>query len=438
MVTALFHDLLGDAEMALLMGDEAALSAMLRAEAALAQAQGKLGVIPKDAALAIARAAETLRPDPAALAPGVARAGIAAQPLIAALKQAVGDYGVWVHYGATSQDIVDTGLMIQLSQALALLRARLTGLDQVLAVKAREYAALPIPAHTRAQLAAPTTLGAKIAIWRAPLARQVQRLDEMLPRLLNIQLYGAAGTAAALGDQAGAVRQAMAATLELGMADAPWQSSRDMIGELGGWLSLTTGALGKMGADLILLGQSELGYVAAGTGGASSTMPQKSNPVAAETLVTLARLNAGALGTLHQALVHQAERDGAALEIEWALLPEMMERAAASLRLGLDLAQTLRADPARIADGFAADRGMMLAEAAGFELSRDMARDQALGLVAQALAAMQADPALTLAGALNALAPGRDWACALSPASHTGEAETIALTGNPTTENKTT
>lgn len=438
MVTALFHDLLGDAEMALLMGDEAALSAMLRAEAALALAQGKLGVIPKDAASAIARAAETLRPDPAALAPGVARAGIAAQPLIAALKQAVGDYGVWVHYGATSQDIVDTGLMIQLSQALALLRARLTGLDQVLAVKSREYAALPIPAHTRAQLAAPTTLGAKIAIWRAPLARQVQRLDEMLPRLLNIQLYGAAGTAAALGDQAGAVRQAMAAMLELGVADAPWQSSRDMIGELGGWLSLTTGALGKMGADLILLGQSELGYVAAGTGGASSTMPQKSNPVAAETLVTLARLNAGALGTLHQALVHQAERDGAALEIEWALLPEMMERAAASLRLGLDLAQTLRADPARIADGFAADRGMMLAEAAGFELSRDMPRDQALGLVAQALAAMQADPVLTLAGALNALAPGRDWACALSPASHTGEAETIALTGNPTTENKTT
>ena len=426
MVSALFQDLLGDTEMALLMGDETTLAAMLRAEAALSLAQGKLGVIPKDAAVAIAKAADTLRPDPAALGPGVARAGIAAQPLIGALKQAAGDHAAWVHYGATSQDIVDTGLMIQLAQALALLRARLTGLDNALAAKAAEYADLPIPAHTRFQIAAPTTLGAKIAVWRAPLARQVQRLDEMLPRLLNVQLYGAAGTSAALGPQADQVRHAMAATLELGVADTSWHSSRDVIAELGGWLSLTTGALGKMGADLVLLGQSELGYAAAGTGGASSTMPQKSNPVAAETLVTLARLNAGALGTLHQALVHAAERDGAALEIEWALLPEMLERAAASLRIGLDLAQTLRADPARIAAGFAADRGMMLAEAAGFALARDMPRGDALAIVAQALRAMQADTTLTLAGALAGLAPGRDWAEILSPAGNTGDASRIA------------
>lgn len=426
MVSALFQDLLGDTEMALLMGDETTLAAMLRAEAALSLAQGKLGVIPKDAAVAIAKAADTLRPDPTVLGPGVARAGIAAQPLIGALKQAAGDHAAWVHYGATSQDIVDTGLMIQLAQALALLRARLTGLDNALAAKAAEYAALPIPAHTRFQVAAPTTLGAKIAVWRAPLARQVQRLDEILPRLLNVQLYGAAGTSAALGPEADQVRHAMAATLELGVADTPWHSSRDVIAELGGWLSLTTGALGKMGADLVLLGQSELGYAAAGTGGASSTMPQKSNPVAAETLVTLARLNAGALGTLHQALVHAAERDGAALEIEWALLPEMLERAAASLRIGLDLAQTLRADPARIAAGFAADRGMMLAEAAGFALARDMPRGDALAIVAQALRAMQADTTLTLAGALAGLAPGRDWAEILSPAGNTGDASRIA------------
>lgn len=426
MVSALFANLLGDAEMALLMGDEAALSAMLRAEAALAQAQGKLGVIPKDAAAAIARAADTLRPDPAGLAAGVARAGIAAQPLIAALKQAAGDHAGWVHYGATSQDIVDTGLVIQLAQALALLRARLTGLDSALAAKATEYAALPIPAHTRFQVAAPTTLGAKIAIWRAPLSRQVQRLDEILPRLLNVQLYGAAGTSAALGPLADQVRHTMAATLELGVADTPWHSARDTIAELGGWLSLTTGALGKMGADLVLLGQSELGYVAAGTGGASSTMPQKSNPVAAETLVTLARLNAGALGTLHQALVHVAERDGATLEIEWALLPEMLERTAASLRIGLDLAQTLRADKARIAAGFAADRGMMLAEAAGFALASDMPRPQALKIVAEALAAMQADPTLTLAKALTRLQPGHDWDAILAPDRNVGDAGGIA------------
>lgn len=433
MVSALFQDLLGDAEMAQLMADGATLAAMLRAEAALAQAQGKLGVIPTDAATAIAKAADTLRPDPADLRPGVARAGIAAQPLIGALKQAAGEHAAWVHYGATSQDIVDTGLMIQLAQALSLLRTRLTGLDDALAAKAAEYADLPIPAHTRFQVAAPTTLGAKIAVWRAPLARQVERLDQMLPRLLNVQLYGAAGTSAALGDQADQIRRAMAATLKLGVADTPWHASRDMIAELGSGLSLSTGVLGKMGADLVLLGQSELGYVAAGTGGASSTMPQKSNPVAAETLVTLARLNAGALGTLHQALVHVAERDGAALEIEWALLPEMLERAAASLRIGLDLARTLRADPTRIAAGFAADRGMMLAEAAGFSLVRDMPRADALAIVAKALRAMQDNPAQTLAGALTELAPGRDWTAILSPARNTGDATRITGEDNKRT-----
>lgn len=266
MASALFARLLGDAEMAALMGDEAAISAMLRAEAALSRAQGRLGIIPKDAAAAIAKAAETLRPDPDGLAAGVARAGIAAQPVIGALKTAAGDHSAWVHFGATSQDIVDTGLMIQLSQALALLRSRLSDLSDLLAAKAREYADLPIPAHTRFQIAAPTTLGAKIAIWRAPLLRQLQRLDELLPRLLNVSLYGAAGTSAALGEQAGAIRQAMAAELELGAPETPWHSTRDMIAELGGWLSLTTGALGKIGADLVLLGQSELAQVSAGTG----------------------------------------------------------------------------------------------------------------------------------------------------------------------------
>lgn len=426
MASALYSRLLGDAEMAALMGDEAAIAAMLHAEAALARAQGKLGIIPKPAASAIAKAAETLRLDPAALAPGVARAGIAAQPVIAALKQAAGADADWVHFGATSQDIVDTGLMIQLQQALALLRARLAGLASLLALKAAEFEDLPIPAHTRFQIAAPTTLGAKIAIWRAPLLRDLDRLDQLLPRLLNVSLYGAAGTSAALGPQAGALRHAMAAELGLAAPDTPWHTTRDSIAELGGGLSLVTGSLGKMGADLVLLAQSELGEVFAGTGGASSTMPQKSNPVAAEALVTLARLNAGDLGTLHQALIHAQERDGAALALEWALLPAMLERTAASLRIAQELAQTLRADPARIAANFAADRGAMMAEATGFLLTRDMPRTAALKIVAEALRAMQADPMLTLANALATLAPGRDWPALLAPDANLGQAPAIA------------
>ncbi|WBU64202.1 lyase family protein [Paracoccus aerodenitrificans] len=423
----LYADLLGDREIAEMMGDTASIAAMLHAEAVLAQSQARLGIISEAAATAIAAAAEALKPDIAVIAAGVAGAGISAQPVIKALKEAAGDHAAWVHFGATSQDIVDTGLMIQLAGVMPVLRERLSALSGVLAGKAAEYADQPIPAHTRFQVAAPTTLGARIATWYAPLCRQTERLEEMLPRLLNVSLYGAVGTSAALDPKASDLRRAMAAELELGAPEIPWHSTRDMIAELGGWLSLLTGSLGKMGADLVLMSQSELGQVSAGTGGGSSTMPQKSNPVAAETLVTLARLNAGDLGSLHQALIHANERDGTALGIEWSLLPAMLERAGASLRIARDLAASLRAQPDRIAEAFAADRGMMMAEAAGFLLTQDMPRPEALKIVGKALTAMQSDQTMTLADALSGLVPGRDWAGILAPENNLGDAASIAM-----------
>lgn len=155
-------------------------------------------------------------------------------------------------------------------------------------------------------------------------------------------------------------------------------------------------------------------------------MPQKSNPVAAEALVTLARLNAGDLALLHQSLVHTLERDGMALGVEWTVLPAMLERAAASLRISQDLAEMLRPEPDRIATAFSADRGMMLAEAAGFVLARDMPRTEAIGIVDEALRVMQDDPALILAEALLHLAPGHDWAGLLRPGSNAGETGNIA------------
>ncbi|SDD34187.1 3-carboxy-cis,cis-muconate cycloisomerase [Paracoccus isoporae] len=426
MVTALLSKLLGDAEMAEIMGDASAISAMLRVEVTLARGQARLGMIPEEAAQGIAAAADTLRPDPAALAEGVAQAGIAAQPVIAALKAAAGDNAGWVHFGATSQDIVDTALALQLQQATALLDARLDALCDSLAAQAEAHAEQVIPAHTRFQIAAPTTLGAKIAVWHAPLARQRQRLAELRPRLLRLSLFGAAGTSAALGPKASELREAMAEELGLAATETPWHATRDTIAELGSWLSLLTGALGKIGADLVLLTQSEVASVAAGTGGGSSTMPQKSNPVAAETLVTLARLNAGSVSALHQSLIHAHERDGSALEIEWAVLPDMLERAAAALCIAGGLVGTLRPDPARIAAGLAADRGMMMAEAAGFLLSRDMPRPEALTIVGAALQAMQREPALTLADALTLSVPDRDWARLLAPENHLGDAVRIA------------
>ena len=407
--------LYGDAEMAAVMTDRAAIAAMLRVEAELARAQAALGIIPAEAADAIATTAGTLDLDPAAVADGVAAAGITAQPVIAALNRAAGDAGGFAHYGATSQDVVDTALSLQLTAALELLDARRAKLAATLATKAADYADKPIPARTRHQIAAPTTLGAKIAVWQGMLDRSGQRLAQMRPRVLWLSLHGAAGTSAALGSQADALRERMATALGLAVPPGPWHAVRDGMAELAGWLSLLTGGLGKMGLDLVQLGQSEIGEVTAGTGGGSSTMPQKSNPVAAEALVTLARLNAGDLAGMHHALVHAQERDGIALGLEWNILPQMLERTAAALRLAQGLADTLAPVPARIAASFAADRGRMTAEAAGFALARTMPRAAALAMVAEALRKVGATKDLTLADALDELAPGTDWHAELDP-----------------------
>lgn len=419
---SLTDGLFGDEELAVALDSPAQLAAMLQVEAALARVQGRLGIIPGDAAAAISAAALELKPDPGLLGAAAARAGIPAQALVGALKPACGAHAAWAHFGATSQDIQDSGLMLQLREVLRIVEARLARLDRSLAAKAREHADRPIPARTRFQVAAPTTLGAKIAVWRAPLRRHLDRLGELRPRLLNVSFYGAAGTGAALAPRMAEVRHGLARELDLGAPEIPWHASRDAIAELAGWLALVTGSLGKIGADLILLGQSEIGEISAGTGGGSSTMPQKSNPVAAEALVSLARLNAGAVGTMHQAMIHAQERDGSALALEWLTLPDMVIRTGAALRLAVDLAESLIPQPARIDASFARDRGAMLAEAAGFYLAARMPRADALKIVAAALAEVAASDSETLAGALSRLVPGDDWAAILSPGRNTGDA----------------
>ena len=414
--------LFSDPELAEIMGPRAQLSAMLAVEASLARVQARMGIIPVDAAASIADTAHSLTPAPFDLLAATAKAGIAAQALVGALKKACGDNGQWAHFGATSQDIQDTGLILQLRDALHLLESRLVALDITLGQKAHEFADTPIPARTRFQIAAPTTLGAKIAVWRAPLQRDLERLEQLRPRLLNVSFYGAAGTGAALSPKMPEVRAGVAADLDLGAPMVPWHAARDSIAELAGWLALLTGTTGKIGADLILLGQSEISEVSAGSGGGSSTMPQKSNPVMAEALVTLARLNAGAVGTLHQAMVHAQERDGSALAIEWQILPDMVIRAGAALRLAQNLAETLTAQPAHIQASFDADKGAMLAEAAGFYLTRHMSRENALEITSNALKMLADGRADSLSDALTLLVPGHDWPRVLAPENNTGDA----------------
>jgi 3-carboxy-cis,cis-muconate cycloisomerase len=342
----LLDALVGDAETAQHFSDAADLAAMVRIESELALAQAETGLIPRDAGERIAAVCRDFRPDPDRLAESMAVDGVVVPALVRELRQAVGEpHGKHVHHGATSQDIVDTSLVLRLAQALDLLADRLSSLVKALrALKLRD-GEIRLMAHTRMQQALPFTAADKLESWIEPLARHEARLAQLRPRILVVQLGGPIGLG--MGE---AVTVRLAERLGLA-AGRSWHSQRDGIAEVGAWLSLVSGSLGKIGQDIALMAQNEVASVRLAGGGASSAMPHKSNPVAAEILVALARLNATLLGGLHQALVHENERSGAAWTLEWMLLPQMAVATAAALRHGLSLAESMSFSPAPAGDG---------------------------------------------------------------------------------------
>ncbi|WP_027167675.1 3-carboxy-cis,cis-muconate cycloisomerase [Mesorhizobium sp. WSM3224] len=333
----LLSGLLGDEEAARHFSVEADIDAMLTFERALAEAEAERGVIPRDAEAAIIEALASFRPDTAKLRAGVTKDGVVVPELVRQIKAIVGEqYREFVHFGATSQDAFDTSLVLRLREAvehIGLLLSenivRLTGLEE-------EFGGRTLMAMTRMQPAIPITAADRIVSWRAPLGRHQERLKELSVRLLAVQFGGAAGTLEKLGDSAAAVRAALAA--KLGLADAPqWHSQRDALAEFAGWLSLVTGGLGKFGQDVALMAHAGIDIELSG-GGGSSAMPHKQNPVKAEALVALARFNAVQLSGMHQALVHEQERSGAAWTLEWLILPQMVVATACALRLAAELA----------------------------------------------------------------------------------------------------
>ncbi len=337
----LLGSLAGDAEIEKLFSDRADLAAQLRIAAALAEAEAEHGLLATDAAAEVANACGAFVPDFDALAAAMARDGVVVPGLVRQLRAAVGDpHGKAVHCGATSQDLVDTSLVLRLAAAIAILEARLCGVAARLSALEERDGRRALMGHTRMQVALPILAADKLASWRAPLLRHRTRLSELKPRLLVLQLGGPVGTRAELGVRGEAIAATLAARLGLG-AVPPWHAQRDGIGEFGAWLSLVSGSLGKIGQDVALLAQNEVAAVKLAGGGTSSAMAHKRNPVAAETLVALARFNAGMVGTLHQALVHENERSGAAWTLEWLLLPQMVVATGAALRLARRLLDDL-------------------------------------------------------------------------------------------------
>ncbi|AHK04269.1 MULTISPECIES: 3-carboxy-cis,cis-muconate cycloisomerase [Rhizobium/Agrobacterium group] len=329
--------LFGDSEIVELFSARADIDAMIRFETALAQAQAGAGVIEADAADAIVSRLSDFAADTTSLRHGVAKDGVVVPELVRQMRAAVADTAAEkLHFGATSQDVIDTSLMLRLKAAAEIIAARLGRLIDTLGDIAARDGSNPLTGYTRMQAAIAITVGDRVASWIDPLERHLVRIDTFLQHGFAVQFGGAAGTLEKLGDNAGAVRADLAKWL--GLSDRPqWHSQRDGIAELANLLSLVTGTLGKFGQDIALL--AEVGAeIRMSGGGGSSAMPHKQNPVNAETLVTLARFNAVQISALHQSLVHEQERSGAGWMLEWLSLPQMVTATGSSLLIAERLA----------------------------------------------------------------------------------------------------
>ncbi|RMS33313.1 3-carboxy-cis,cis-muconate cycloisomerase [Pseudomonas ficuserectae] len=282
-------------EMREIFSDEGRVQGMLDFEAALARAQARVGLIPPEVVADIELSCDARLFDFDALAIAIGSAGNSAIPLVKALGKQIAARSAeaerYVHMGATSQDVMDSGLILQLRRAIVLLERDLTLLADAMAEQAQRHAGAPLAGRTWLQQATPVTLGMKIAGWLGAVTRHRQRLNEIKPRLLCLQFGGASGSLAALGDQAFSVAEALAGELQLELPEQPWHTQRDRLVEFAGLLGLIAGSLGKLGRDVSLLMQTEVGEVfeplAPGKGG-SSTMPHKRNPVGAAVMISTA------------------------------------------------------------------------------------------------------------------------------------------------------
>ncbi len=387
--SSLFSPLFSDAEMAEEFSDARFVRAMLQVESTLATAEARLGVIPGEAAGRIVEAASGLQVDFDRLQKGVEQAGFPVIELVRQLREQTGyPAGDYVHWGATSQDIIDTARVVQFRSALAILGSRLETTIQGLARLADRHRHTLMAGRTHSQQALPITFGFEVALWLAPLLRHRVRLAEMKERLLVVQLGGAVGTLAALGEAGMQVQEALASELGLGVPFLPWHTQRDTLVELAGWLSMVSGSLAKMAQDILLLAQTEVGELRESgdtSRGGSSTMPQKNNPVTSELILSLARTNASLLGSIHQAQIQEHERGTHGWQMEWLLLPQMFTLTAACLNKAIFLSQNLVVDETRMHANIAASNGLMLAEAASYALTKaSLGKNEAYQLVHEA------------------------------------------------------
>jgi 3-carboxy-cis,cis-muconate cycloisomerase len=377
----------GDEETNAVFSPDAYLETCCFVEVKLAEAEAAVGVVPAGAVPSISEAASAAVGHDAEIWDEARLVGYPILPLVRVLARLAGEDGQYVHWGATTQDIMDTALVLQVRRGLVRIEALLEELGDHIAVHATQHAGTPIAGRTHGQHAVPTTFGAKCASWLDELIRHLERLEALRPRLFRVQLSGAAGTLASLGDDAGRVRAELARRLDLVDSSAPWHSARDCLGELGATLALVDGTIARIAREIANLARTEIGEVSeehSHLRGASSTMPQKRNPVLSEAAFGLANLGITYASALPHAMQAEHERAAGEWQIEWDAIPLIFATTGGALARAVDVMRGLQIDAARMRSNLLSHPSTM-SEALMMLLASRVGRQRAHALVYRAV-----------------------------------------------------
>lgn len=382
--SALFRDMFGTAEMRGVFSDDALVGRYLEAEAALARAQARLGVVPKDAAAAIDAASRTIKLDFDKLRHETEIVGYPILPLVHQLAEAAGEAGRYVHWGATTQDIMDTANVLQIRAALDIVARDLRELRTILADLARKHRDTPMAGRTHLQQALPVTFGYKAAIWLSSIDRHIERVDQARPRILLGEFSGAAGTLASVGEGGLEMQRLFCEELGLNQPPITWHVARDGIAEAVTLLGLITGTLGKIATDVMLMCATEFGELSepfVHGRGASSTMPQKRNPISSELMLAAAKSVRQHVAAMLDGMIHDFERATGPWHLEWVSLPESFLLTASSLANAKFMLAGLVVHEGRMRANLGLTQGLIVAEAAMMAAAPKLGRQRAHDVV---------------------------------------------------------
>ncbi|WP_028694710.1 class-II fumarase/aspartase family protein [Pseudomonas cremoricolorata] len=382
--STLFRDMFGTAEMREVFSDKALIERYIEVEVALAKAEAQCGVIPAEAATQIAELSRYESLDLALMQHETEIVGYPILPLVEQLSNLCGEAGRYVHWGATTQDIMDTAVVLQVRSALAIVERDVQAVRGLLAELAQRYRDTPMAGRTHLQHALPITFGYKCAVWLSMFDRHAERLVELRPRVEVGQFAGAAGTLASLGDKGLQVQAALMAELGLGVPQATWHVARDGFAETLNFLGLVTASLGKVALDIMMMMTSELGeaYEPFVKGrGASSTMPQKRNPISCELMYAAAKGVRQQAGLMLDAMIQDFERSTGPWQAEWIAIPEAFALSAASLGQARFMLAGLDVRTERMRKNLDMTQGLIVAEAVMMGLAPALGRQVAHDVV---------------------------------------------------------